>query len=107
MRFVVIDRRITQGTRGEKGRQWCERIWTTIATCAQQGRSAFEFLHQTITVCIHGQPNPRYSRWDRERLRFQNGNTKCLPVLTPRVRVNGRSFESWLSSMILACINRH
>jgi len=28
LRFVVIDRRITQGTRGEAGRQWCERIWT-------------------------------------------------------------------------------
>ena len=28
IRFVVIDRRITQGTRGEKGRAWCERIWT-------------------------------------------------------------------------------
>ena len=37
IRFVVIDRRITQGTRSEKGRRWCERIWTVIATCAQQG----------------------------------------------------------------------
>ena len=27
-RFVVIDRKITQGTRGEAGRSWCERIWT-------------------------------------------------------------------------------
>ena len=44
MRFVVIDRRITQGTRSEKGRRWCERIWTVIATCAQQDRSAFQFL---------------------------------------------------------------
>jgi transposase len=58
MRFVVIDRRITQGTRSERGRQWNERIWTTIATCAQQGRSAFEFLHQTITAAFHAQPNP-------------------------------------------------
>ncbi len=36
IRFVVIDRRITQGTRGESGRQWCECIWTAIATCAMQ-----------------------------------------------------------------------
>jgi len=35
IRFVVIDRHITQGTRSEKGRRWCERIWTVIATCAQ------------------------------------------------------------------------
>jgi len=57
-RFVVIDRKITQGTRGETGRLWCERIWTTLATCAQQGRSAFEFLHQTITASFTGQTPP-------------------------------------------------
>ena len=58
MRFVVIDRRITQGTRGQRGRQWSERIWTTIATCTQQGRSTFDFLRDTITAHFHGQPNP-------------------------------------------------
>jgi transposase len=57
-RFVVIDRKITQGTRGESGRQWCERIWTTLATCTQQGRSAFEFLCQTITASFNGQTPP-------------------------------------------------
>ena len=41
IRFVVIDRLITQGTRSEAGNRWCERIWTVIATCAQQGRSVF------------------------------------------------------------------
>jgi transposase len=51
IRFVVIDRRITQGTRSESGRQWCERIWTVIATCTQQGLDIFEFLHQSI--CAH------------------------------------------------------
>ncbi|NIA16565.1 MAG: IS66 family transposase [Nitrospiraceae bacterium] len=44
IRFVVIDRHITQGTRSETGRQWCERIWTVIATCTQQGRSVLEYL---------------------------------------------------------------
>ena len=48
IRFQTIDRKITQGTRGEIGRRWCERIWTVLATCRQQGRSAFEFLHQSI-----------------------------------------------------------
>ena len=50
IRFVVIDRRITQGTRSETGRRWCERIWTVIATCAQQGRSVFQFLLDSIHV---------------------------------------------------------
>ena len=58
LRFVVIDRRITQGTRGEAGRQWCERIWTVRATCAQQGRSVFEFLHHALTASFTGQPAP-------------------------------------------------
>ena len=38
IRFVVIDRLITQGTRSEAGRRWSERIWSVIATCTQQGK---------------------------------------------------------------------
>jgi transposase len=48
IRFVVIDRHITQGTRGEAGNRWCERIWTVIATCAQQGRSVFDYLYAAV-----------------------------------------------------------
>jgi transposase len=50
IRFVVLDRRVTQGTRGPKGRRWCERIWTIIATCAQQGRSVFEYLSDAVAA---------------------------------------------------------
>lgn len=53
-RFVVIDRKITQGTRGEAGRSWCERIWTVLATCAQRGRSAFHFLQEAIEAFLAG-----------------------------------------------------
>jgi transposase len=48
IRFVVIDRHITQGTRSEKGQRWCERIWTVIATAAQQGRSVFDYLYAAV-----------------------------------------------------------
>ena len=58
IRFLAIDRKITQGTRGEAGRRWCERIWTTLATCAQQGRSAFEFIHHSIVAYFTDQPLP-------------------------------------------------
>lgn len=58
IRFCVIDRRITQGTRSEKGRAWCERIWTASATCAQQGRSLFHYLEAAITANFHGLPAP-------------------------------------------------
>ena len=58
IRFVVIDRLITQGTRSEKGRTWCERIWTVLATCAQQGRRAFDFLCQAVEAHFTGRPPP-------------------------------------------------
>jgi transposase len=57
-RFVVIDRKVTQGTRGQTGRRWCERIWTVLATCAQQARSAFEFLYHSITAYFKNQAPP-------------------------------------------------
>jgi hypothetical protein len=41
IRHTVIDRRITQGTRGQSGMRWCERIWTTVATCKKQKRNVF------------------------------------------------------------------
>ena len=48
IRFVVIDRHITKGTRSEAGQRWCERIWTVIATCSQQGRSVFDYLYGAV-----------------------------------------------------------
>jgi transposase len=58
IRFVVIDRHITQGTRGEPGRRWCERIWTVVATCAQQGRSVFDYLSAVVTASFAGATAP-------------------------------------------------
>jgi transposase len=58
IRFVVIDRHITQGTRSEVGRQWCERIWTVMASCAQQGRSAYAFLQEAISQWFNGGEAP-------------------------------------------------
>lgn len=58
LRFVVIDRHITQGTRSENGQRWCERIWTVVATCAQQGRSALQFLTEAVTAWVQGAPPP-------------------------------------------------
>jgi transposase len=48
IRFVVIDRHVTQGTRSETGQRWSERIWSVIATCTQQGRSVFDYLHAAV-----------------------------------------------------------
>ena len=48
IRFVVIDRHVTQGTRSIKGRKANERLWTVIATCSLQGKSAFEFILKAV-----------------------------------------------------------
>jgi transposase len=58
IRFVVIDRHITQGTRSEMGQRWCERIWTVIATCTQQGRSVFEYLEAAVRAFFHRENAP-------------------------------------------------
>jgi transposase len=58
IRFVVIDRHITQGTRSQGGRQFCQRMWTVIATCAQQGKSVYHFLRQAVGNWFEGKPAP-------------------------------------------------
>jgi transposase len=58
IRQVVIDRRVTQGTRSERGREWCQRIWTTIATCRQHGRDLLSFLQQTYRALLTDTPPP-------------------------------------------------
>jgi len=74
IRFVVIDRRITQGTRSETGRRWCEWIWTTIATCTQQRRSVFEFLWQTVESHIRGNSQPSFMPSDSPK------SMRALPI---------------------------
>jgi len=58
LRFVVIDRLITQGTRSLRGRLASERLWTVLATCRIQKRSAFEWMLQAITAHYKKQPAP-------------------------------------------------
>lgn len=58
VRFIVIDRLITQGTRSKKGRATNERLWTVVGTCALQGRSAYEFIRQAVRSCFQNEPAP-------------------------------------------------
>jgi len=55
---VVMDRHMTQGTRSRRGRDFCERIWTVMATCALQKRSAYHWMHQAIFAYFNGRPVP-------------------------------------------------
>ena len=58
IRFVVIDRYVTQGTRGEKGRRNCERLWTVLATCQLHGRSAFQFIKTAVQAYMNKSSPP-------------------------------------------------
>jgi len=58
IRPVVIDRRITQGTRGQAGMRWCERIWTVLATCKKQQLNVFEFIHKSVIANWNRQTYP-------------------------------------------------
>jgi len=59
LRFAVIDRKLTQGTRGTAGQTWCQRVWSVRATCRIQGRSAFQFLAQSIAYAFKRMPTPQ------------------------------------------------
>ncbi len=58
VRHCVIDRRITQGTRGIAGQRWCECIWSVLATCARQQRDAFAFVAESVRTFYTEQPQP-------------------------------------------------
>jgi transposase len=58
IRFVVIDRHITQGTRSESGQRWNERIWTVIATCVQQEKSVHDYLQEAVDAWFCNGPAP-------------------------------------------------
>lgn len=60
IRFCVIDRKVTQGTRGLNGRRWCERIWTTLATCAQRNINAFDFIAEAVACYFDAAPAPSF-----------------------------------------------
>lgn len=59
IRFVVIDRRITQGTRSWAGMRFCERAWTVVATCARHRRSVYQFFVDALNATYAGTPYPK------------------------------------------------
>jgi len=59
IRFVVIDRRITQGTRSWAGMRWCERAWTVVATCARHKRSVYQFFLDALNATYAGTVYPK------------------------------------------------
>jgi transposase len=58
IRRVVIDRKVTQGTRSDWGHRWLERFWSVLATCEQRGASVMSFLQSCVGSFLHGLAPP-------------------------------------------------
>ena len=58
IRRVVIDRKVTQGTRSNWGNRWSERIWSVLSTCEQRGTNVMSFLKTCIESSLHGFASP-------------------------------------------------
>jgi transposase len=58
LRFTVLNRRMTQGTRSPNGRRARETLWTVAQTCTQQGRSFYGFLVDALSAHFTRRPLP-------------------------------------------------
>ena len=60
IRRIVLDRKVTQGTRSDWGNRWSERIWSVLATCDQRGINVMWFLKSCIESSLHGVAPPSF-----------------------------------------------
>jgi transposase len=58
IRPLVVQRAVTQGTRGERGRLALERVWTVFGTCQARGRSFIDFFKRCMAARAAGQKPP-------------------------------------------------
>jgi transposase len=59
IRRVVIDRKVTQGTRSDWGNRWMERFWSVLSTCEQRGKNVMVFMQSCIDALSHGLSPPK------------------------------------------------
>ena len=58
LRFAVLLRKRSGGTRTDHGDRYIERLLTVRETCRLQRRSMHDYLLAAITASLHGQPAP-------------------------------------------------
>ena len=58
IRAIVIDRKVTQGTRSEWGNRWMERFWSILTTCTQQEKPVIDFLYDCIYSSLNNLSSP-------------------------------------------------
>lgn len=58
LRFAVLLRKRSGGTRTDHGDRFIERMLTTRETCRLQHRNLHDYLLEAITATLHGLPGP-------------------------------------------------
>jgi hypothetical protein len=58
IRQVVLDRKVTQGSRSEWGDEWHERFWSILTTCSLQNIPVMSFIKECITAYTFGGTYP-------------------------------------------------
>jgi hypothetical protein len=58
LRFAVLLRKRSGGTRTDHGDRYIERLLTVGQTCRLQGRNLHDCLLAAITAALHGRPAP-------------------------------------------------
>jgi hypothetical protein len=54
IRQCVLDRVVTQGSRGTAGNEWHERFWSVFTTCGIQNISVMNYLRACLSAYIGG-----------------------------------------------------
>jgi len=62
IRRVVLNRKVTQGTRSDWGNRWWERIWSVLSTCEQRGNNVMTFLQSCMDALVHGLSPPTFKK---------------------------------------------
>jgi hypothetical protein len=60
IRQVVLDRVVTQGSRGIAGNEWHERFWSVLTTCTMQNTSVMKYLKESLATFFRFDSFPNY-----------------------------------------------
>jgi transposase len=58
IRQSILDRIVTQGSRGTAGNHWHERFWTVFTTCSLQNTSVMNYLKDCLSAYFGIGPHP-------------------------------------------------
>jgi hypothetical protein len=55
---MILDRVVTQGSRGVTGNEWHERFWSVFTTCNLQNIPVMNYLKECLSAYFGMRPSP-------------------------------------------------